>query len=221
MTAMGMVQAARCCLRDTTREASRAAHHRKLSHDYKNSVYDDTAMTKPIAHRVLCIAFVAFAALYVAKYSARQTRTTAPVAPAAPATLSDEEKTEITAHKGSQQKSLELLFEYTKFHIGLYLLLTSAYVTVAAAKFGEKPLLPLSTEFVPSAVLAFIFAGLAGGVIASSLTQTDARSAQEFLKSRIGPWDIKAFQFRARVWTWIEHTTFWYGLAMALCSFLL
>jgi hypothetical protein len=111
--------------------------------------------------------------------------------PTSPASISDEAKIELTARKASEQKSLELLFDYTKFHIGLYLLLTSAYVTVASAKSGDKPLLALSTEFLPPAVLAFIFAGLAAGVIASSLTQTVARSAREFLDLPIGPWDFK------------------------------
>jgi hypothetical protein len=60
-------------------------------------------------------------------------------------------------------------------------------------------------------------AGVAGGVIASSITQTQARNSQQFLELPIGPWEIKAFHFRARVWTWIEHTAFWAGL---ICAFL-
>ena len=44
--------------------------------------------------------------------------------------LSDSEahKVEATAVATAKQKSLELLFDYTKFHIGLYLTLTASYI---------------------------------------------------------------------------------------------
>jgi hypothetical protein len=78
-----------------------------------------------------------------------------------------------------KQKSLELLFDYTKFHIGLYLTLTAAFVTVA-----NSNLLTLRAEWIFwVAVACFVAAGLAGGVIASSITQTKARNSAEFLKS--------------------------------------
>ena len=34
----------------------------------------------------------------------------------------------------ANQKSLEMLFDYTKFHIGLYLTLASAYIAVVSLK---------------------------------------------------------------------------------------
>jgi hypothetical protein len=42
--------------------------------------------------------------------------------------VTEEEKIELSAEKAAKQKSLELLFDYTKFHISLYLTLTAAYV---------------------------------------------------------------------------------------------
>jgi hypothetical protein len=133
--------------------------------------------------------------------------------------VTEEEKIELSAMNAAKQKSLELLFDYTKFHIGLYLTLTAAYVVVATAKLGETPILTLIPEYFWPAVVAFMVAGLSGGVIASSITQTTARSSAEFLLLSIGPWEVKAFHFRARIWTWIEHTAFWLGLVMAVLSF--
>ncbi len=133
--------------------------------------------------------------------------------------MTEEEKIELAAVNASKQKSLELLFDYTKFHIGLYLTLTAAYVALATATVNDKPIVTLIPELLWFAVTAFMAAGLAGGVIASSITQTLARSSEEFLSLPIGPWEIKAIHFRARAWTWIEHTAFWIGLVLAVFSF--
>ena len=115
------------------------------------------------------------------------------------------------------QKSLDRLFDYTKFHIGLYLTLTASYVAVASVKGQDsKLLLELAQTWFWAAILCFMFAGLAGGIIASSLTQTAARSTASFLAEEIGPWSLKLLQ--ARTWTWIEHTSFWAGLIFALLS---
>ena len=133
--------------------------------------------------------------------------------------MSEEEKIEVTAEKAAKQKSLEMLFDYTKMHIGLYLTLTAAYVAVATAKVNGKPILAVVPEAVWLAIIAFMLAGLAGGVIASSITQTTARSSEEFLSREIGPWEIRKLHFRARIWSWIEHTAFWAGLILAVFSF--
>ena len=136
--------------------------------------------------------------------------------------MTEEEKIEATAALAARQKGLELLFDYTKFHIGLYLTLTASYIAVAAANIDKKPILTLRCSFLFwAAVVAFMIAGLAGGVIASSITQTEARSTEAFLKSKIGPWEWKWkwVYFAARKWTWIEHTSFWVGLIAAVFSF--
>lgn len=115
-------------------------------------------------------------------------------------------------------RKLELLYDYTKFHIGLYLLLTSAYITLATSKIGRKETLPaLQPTLVWFAVSLFLLAGLAGGVIASGITQSRSAGANEFLEERIGPWNTALFP--ARAWVWIEHTAFWVGLVCAVLSF--
>jgi hypothetical protein len=59
----------------------------------------------------------------------------------------------------------------------------------------------------------------AGGVIASSITQTQKRSSQEFLEEATGLWNWKSIHFPSRIWTFIEHTAFWIGLIAAVLSF--
>jgi hypothetical protein len=115
-------------------------------------------------------------------------------------------------------KKLELLYDYTKFHIGLYLILSSAYITLATSKIGRKDALPiLQPALVWIAVVLFVVAGTAGGVIASGITQSRSNSADDFLKERIGPW--RTTLFPARAWVYIEHTAFWLGLIFAVLSF--
>jgi hypothetical protein len=123
---------------------------------------------------------------------------------------------------------LELLYDYTKFHIGLYLSITSAFVAVASVKRGETFAFDLGRGYVWLAVVAFMVAGFAGGVIASSITQClgleqstilqRCSSAQDFLAMRLGPMEVAWFY--GRTWTQIEHVAFWIGLVLAAVSFL-
>ena len=135
------------------------------------------------------------------------------------ATLTDREKIEAAAEANSKQKSLELLYDYTKFHIGVYLTISGVYVTAAFASLDGHPVLPLNLYFLGPAVLFTMIAGFAGGVIVSSLTQWHSGSALDFLNSKIGPWDIERLRYMARHWTYVEHTAFWIGLFAAGSSF--
>ncbi|MEA2336205.1 MAG: hypothetical protein QOE82_212 [Thermoanaerobaculia bacterium] len=117
----------------------------------------------------------------------------------------------------ARAKSLEMLYDYTKFHIGVYLTLTAAYITAASAKGGDGPLLRTNPWLMTVAVACFLLAGLAAGIIVSSITQYDkGGSSNDFLETAIGPWDIEGFS--GRVWTYIEHTSFWVGLLFAIAS---
>jgi hypothetical protein len=115
-------------------------------------------------------------------------------------------------------KKLELLYDYTKFHIGLYLILASAYITLATSKIGRKDILPiLQPALVWIAVGFFMVAGIAGGVVASGVSQSRSNSAEDFLREKIGPWSTTLFP--GRVWVYVEHTAFWLGLIFAVLSF--
>lgn len=133
----------------------------------------------------------------------------------------DMEKINATALANSRQKSLELLFEYTKWHIGIYLTLTGAYLTAAFANFSGRPVLSFNLYLLWPAILFTMIAGLAGGVIASSLTQwCEGGGSRDFLQAQIGPWEWKRLHFPAKAWTYVEHTAFWIGLIAAVASFI-
>lgn len=123
-------------------------------------------------------------------------------------------------------KSLELLYDYTKFHIGVYLTMASAFMTAIALKQGgenAKLLLPVCVPMVLVAVVFITIAGFAGGVIVSSITQSKTGGSAAFLRSEIGPWhsDKKWLRYKALSWTELEHTAFWIGLGFAALAFLL
>jgi hypothetical protein len=130
----------------------------------------------------------------------------------------------LTAELAARAKSLEMLYDYTKFHIGLYLTLTASYIAVATIKTkdalgDESALLETNPYFLWSAVFFFVLAGLSGGVIASSITQHIGGSSEDFLNKQIGPWRGKAIHMAGRKWTYVEHTSFWLGLICAIFSF--
>lgn len=129
----------------------------------------------------------------------------------------------LKAKMAARAKSLELLYDYTKFHIGVYLTLTSAYVAVASIKVKDggtgNPIEYLETNswLVVIAVCFFVIAGLAGGIIVSSITQFTGGGSNEFLATPLGPWGAK-IHLMGRTWTYIEHTSFWLGLFAAIGS---
>ena len=115
-------------------------------------------------------------------------------------------------------RKLELLYDYTRFHIGVYLTLTAAYITAATAMDKEHlNLLPINKAWMWTAVFCFMLAGLSGGVIVSSITQTPALSVDDFLRESLGPFALKLAP--AIHWTYLEHISFWAGLFAALISF--
>lgn len=131
-----------------------------------------------------------------------------------------------SAENAAKAKSLEMLYDYTKFHIGVYLTLTTAYIALAKITIkypgteGEVSL-SIDTTFMTIAVLAFILAGASAGIIVSSITQQVGGSSVEFLKTRIGPWKGELIHLEGRTWTFIEHTSFWIGLIAAVVSIVL
>ncbi len=122
-------------------------------------------------------------------------------------------------------KGIELLYDYTKFHIGVYLTLASSFIAVSGIKLNDKFALPVHPWLLLFAALCFMIAGWAGGVIVSSITQCydvgvkgSCLTTQSFLDQPIGPYNWTPLT--ARKWTWIEHTSFWVGLGLALASLL-
>jgi hypothetical protein len=70
--------------------------------------------------------------------------------------------------------------------------------------------------------IAFIaVAGLAGGVIASTLPEMDSLTGSGgFFSQRTGPWGWKPLSMSGRAWTRVEHTAFWIALLVAVAAFI-
>lgn len=129
---------------------------------------------------------------------------------------------EVEAQSKAEAKSLELLYDYTKFHIGIYITLSSAYLTLIALK--TKPELGRAQLFIDLnpyaaglAMACFMLAGFAGGVIVSSITQyAGPGGTAAFLKTDLGPWNTTWGP--GQKWTYVEHTSFWVGMFAAVAS---
>lgn len=102
---------------------------------------------------------------------------------------------------------VKTLYDYTKFHIGLYLTLG----TILVAGIGAKTPVAFDHRLMWAAVVFIGFAGVAGGIVASTLPECPTLNA--FFQSRTGPWKCKIL--RGRHWTYVEHTSFWIGIALA------
>lgn len=82
-----------------------------------------------------------------------------------------------------QFERLKLLFDYTKFHIGLYSVLITALI--ALMSFGSETVpspLQWPLKFV---TIMFVLAGACGGIVASSSVKFD--SIEALRDSRIAP----------------------------------
>ena len=108
-------------------------------------------------------------------------------------------------------EQLKMLFEYTKFHIGLYTAVATIIATAVASKnipfTFRQPLLLAS-------IASLCLAGFAGGIIASSIPHFP--NLKEFWGTEIGPFRLKVF--KAEFWTYIEHTAFWLSIMLAVAS---
>ena len=111
-------------------------------------------------------------------------------------------------------KRLDRLLEYTKFHIGIYLSIGGGLVALigSASKSSEQDFLG---KFIGShialavALLLMASAGLAGGIIASCCTQF--KTFEQVWGGEHGPHKLKLFS--GQTWAFIEHLSFWLSMA--------
>lgn len=106
---------------------------------------------------------------------------------------------------------LKQLFDYTKFHIGMYTTLSAVIIGV----FAHEELSAKYHNFLPYIQISvgmFFIAGAAGGLVASSIPFYD--SFKEFSESKLGPWNFKIIP--AIICIHIEHTAFWLGCCVGI-----
>ena len=105
------------------------------------------------------------------------------------------------------------LFDYTKFHVGLYGSLV--FGTVALVTIGDTVALreSLVLLLVVYAVVSWVIAGFCGGTILGSLVDFDG----PLCCFRAERWGI--LPIRGRDWESMEHMVFWVGVFSALAAF--
>src|ERR1700730_14156901 len=129
----------------------------------------------------------------------------------------DPVSTEIGASQNVDPKNdfekVKLLFDYTKYHIGIYT--TLGTILVAALGLHDNIILKFCGPLLWVSIGFIAVAGLAGGIIASTLPESNR--LDDFFTQPTGFWGVHFLT--GRTWTRIEHTAFWIGLIAGLISF--
>jgi hypothetical protein len=113
-------------------------------------------------------------------------------------------------------ESLKLLFDYTKFHIGIYASLAGAFVTLLGSKFAERWRIPRPGVII--SLCGVVVAGASGGVVASSLPSLVGRN--DYGAAVVGP-SWCPVGMTVSMWTHIEHGAFWMAiLSIVVSSFI-
>lgn len=111
-----------------------------------------------------------------------------------------------------EDKRLERLYDYTKFHIGIYL---SAAGGVAALIGSDKlewviGALVRNVWFLYVAFVLLMLAGMCGGMVATSLTE--CRTFEAFWSNKHHPGLLRWPNLTGAGWVHSEHLFFWLGL---------
>ena len=108
---------------------------------------------------------------------------------------------------------LKGLFDYTKFHIGLYTGLIS--LLVGLAKFMGQPQ-QMHLLWLKCTLVLLVLAGICGGVVGSNAYEYD--SFKKFKDAAIGPFGWKPLS--GKTWAHCEHFFFWGAVILATTSVL-
>jgi len=129
------------------------------------------------------------------------------------------------ANTNFQLEQLKLLYDYTKFHIGLYGTLIAGFIGILT--FGGKDFSPTSINALKVVIFLLLIAAMSGGVVASSVVDVyqnygmwkTETSLETFWTTEIGPFKLK--WMKAKFWWLIEHTAFWIAVLIVVGGFLL
>jgi hypothetical protein len=120
-----------------------------------------------------------------------------------------------------EDKRLERLYDYTKWHIGIYLS-AAGTLTAAVGYLAESAKAQTLSPYVGSpkllvAAIVFMFiAGACGGVVASSCTECN--TYDELWNQRHGPFGTRLL--KGRHWALLEHLSFWLSAVSAAIAVL-
>ncbi len=115
----------------------------------------------------------------------------------------------------SDDKQLERVYDYAKFHIGLYTVVLGGVVGLTFTD-AMKKAVPVGAAFAVLTVVTFCFAGagFCGGVVASSVHEFT--SYRTFMETPIGP--EGRIKQRPDVWLRREHRAFWTGVGVLILA---
>jgi hypothetical protein len=124
--------------------------------------------------------------------------------------------------QSQEDKRLERLYDYTKFHIGIYLSSASGLVAVIGSlandKGGEFLVALVGSPIALGFSLFFmIAAGACGGVVATAVTES--KTFEEFWNSSQGPSWWRTGPKGSR-WVGAEHFFFWLSLVCLIITVL-
>lgn len=114
-----------------------------------------------------------------------------------------------------QKEQIDRLYDYTKFHIGMYTALITAVIAIVGL--GVDGPAHINCQMIPYlkiTLFCFALAGIAGGVIASTISVNSDALLED---KRIGPLGLGLL--KATGWTAMEHWAFWLGVGNTLVGF--
>jgi hypothetical protein len=117
-------------------------------------------------------------------------------------------------------KRLDRLLDYTKFHIGIYLAMAGGLFAIAGSIAKDNGGVAFLKELVAQpwalmvAAVCMALAGMCGGVIASCCTQ--CKSFTALWDRPQGPHTLKLA--KGSTWALVEHSSFWVGAAFLAFS---
>jgi hypothetical protein len=115
-----------------------------------------------------------------------------------------------------EYEKIKLLFDYTKFHFGLY----TSIGTIVVAGYSAK-VIHFEEVALCIGMLCIAVAGLAAGTITSTLPECS--TLKEFYDKEHGIWLFQRIArhwrgWRGEEWTRIEHIAFWLGIISLVTS---
>ena len=114
-----------------------------------------------------------------------------------------------------EDKQLARLYDYTKFHIGIYLSFAagiSALLGTEKAGWFVSKLVAANTGPLYASLAFMVLAGMCGGVVASSTIE--CRTFADFWAKPQGPQSIRFLRCQGKFWAMLEHLFFWLSLLL-------
>jgi hypothetical protein len=127
--------------------------------------------------------------------------------------VEDPAKAAAAAAANVELERLKLLFDYTKFHIGVYLTLGGTLVGILNSRVGAS----VRPGLIWASLGCIAVAGAAGGVIASNIPSFKDATESGFEQAPIGLWGWQTLT--GAHWMTVEHLAFWSALLLIALAF--